>query len=64
MRTTLDLDPELIEAVRRKLGVRTKTEAIEAALREVLERESRVTRALALYGAYPDFELPPDDPHA
>jgi Arc/MetJ family transcription regulator len=63
MRTTLDIDEKLLEAVRLKLGVRTRTEAIEASLREVLEREERVARALRQYGAYPDFRLPDDDPN-
>ncbi len=63
MRTTLDIDATLLDAVCRKLGVRTKTEAVEAALREVLEREERVAKALASYGAFPDFALPEDDPH-
>jgi Arc/MetJ family transcription regulator len=60
MRTTLDIDEALLDAVCRKLGVRSKTEAIESALREVLEREERVARALRQFGAYPDFELPKD----
>jgi len=62
MRTTLDIDAELLEAVRRKLGLGTRTEAIEAALREVLERDDRVACALRHYGAYPAFELPKDNP--
>lgn len=62
MRTTLDIDEALLEAVRAKLGVKTRTEAIEASLREVLEREDRVRRALRHYGAYPEFRLPDDDP--
>lgn len=62
MRTTLDIDEVLLEAVRAKLGVRTRTEAIEAALREVLEREDRVRRALRHYGSRPEFQLPEDRP--
>jgi hypothetical protein len=38
MRITLDIDEALLEAVRTKLGVKTRTEAIDASLREVLER--------------------------
>lgn len=62
MRTTLDLDEKLLDAVCRKLGARTKTEAVEAALREVLEREERVARAIRNHGAFPDFRLPEDEP--
>lgn len=63
MRTTLDIDEALLEAVRAKLGVKTRTEAIEASLREVLEREDRVRRALRHHGSHPDFRLPDDNPH-
>ena len=62
MRTTLDIDEALLAAVQRKLGLTSKTAAIEAALREVLEREERVARALRLHGAYPNFRLPEDEP--
>jgi Arc/MetJ family transcription regulator len=63
MRTTLEIDEALLEAARHKLGARTKTETIEAALREVLEREDRVARALRLFGAHPDFAPPADGPN-
>lgn len=62
MRTTLDIDEALLEAAQRKLGLGSKTATIEAALREVLEREERVARALRHYGAFPNFALPEDDP--
>lgn len=62
MRTTLEIDEALLAAVQRKLGAPTKTAAIEAALREVLEREERVALALRHHGAYPQFRLPEDDP--
>ena len=38
MRTTLELDRDLLEEARSGLGVRTVTEAIERALREAVER--------------------------
>lgn len=38
MRTTLELDRDLLEEARSVLGVRTFTEAIERALRETVER--------------------------
>ncbi len=42
MKTTLDLDRELLERARRAMGTRTFTEAIETALREAVARvESR-----------------------
>lgn len=44
-RTVIDLDDELLAAVARALGTRTKTETVNTALREVLDRRQR---ALAL----------------
>jgi Arc/MetJ family transcription regulator len=44
-RTVVDLDDELVAAVARALGTRTKKETVNTALREVLENRRR---ALAL----------------
>ena len=49
MRTTLDIDEELLDEVRRVTGYRTKTEAIEAGLRALLAEASR-QRLAALQG--------------
>lgn len=52
MRTTLDLDQELLEEALRQTGAKSKTEVIEEGLRALLEREARV-RLKALYGKLP-----------
>jgi Arc/MetJ family transcription regulator len=52
MRTTLDLDEELVARALRETGARSKTEVIERGLRALLEREAR-KRLKALYGTGP-----------
>jgi len=65
MRTTLDIDTELLDEVRRVTGFKTKTEAIEAGLRALLAEVSR-TRLAALHGKVREAEAPyrrrPRDP--
>ena len=41
MRTTLDLDQDLVTKALEETGARSKTEVIEMALRLLLEREAR-----------------------
>jgi Arc/MetJ family transcription regulator len=52
MRTTLDLDEELVRRALQETGARTKTELVERGLRSLLEREAR-RRLKALYGQGP-----------
>jgi Arc/MetJ family transcription regulator len=52
MRTTLDLDEDLIKRALAETGARTKTEVIEMGLRALLEREAR-RRLKALFGQGP-----------
>jgi Arc/MetJ family transcription regulator len=55
MRTTLDLDEELLRQALAATGVRTKTAVIEMGLRALLEREARL-RLKALYGSGPKLD--------
>src|SRR5262245_3226603 len=55
MRTTLNLDDELLSAALRETRAKTKTEVIEMGLRLILEREAR-RRLKALRGRVPDLE--------
>jgi len=41
MRTTLDLDEQLLEEAKQLLGVKTKRETVERALRALIEQERR-----------------------
>jgi Arc/MetJ family transcription regulator len=52
MRTTLDLDQELLQQALRETSAGSKTEVIEMGLRALLEREAR-KRLKALYGQGP-----------
>ena len=52
MRTTLDLDAELVRRALEETKARSKTEVIEMGLRSLLERAAR-ERLKELYGAGP-----------
>ncbi|HET7292619.1 MAG TPA: type II toxin-antitoxin system VapB family antitoxin [Vicinamibacteria bacterium] len=52
MRTTLDLDAELVRRALQETAAKSKTEVIEMGLRALLEREAR-RRLKALYGVGP-----------
>ena len=55
MRTTLDLDAELVQQALQETGAKTKTEVIEMGLRALLERAAR-KRLKALYGNGPKLQ--------
>jgi Arc/MetJ family transcription regulator len=52
MRTTLDLDPDLVKRALEETGAASKTEVIEMGLRSLLERAAR-KRLKALFGGLP-----------
>ena len=52
MRTTLDLDEQLVRRALEETGARTKTEVIEMGLRALLERAAR-KRLQSLFGSGP-----------
>jgi hypothetical protein len=54
MRTTLDLDEDLVRRALHETGARSKTELLEMGLRSLLEREAR-SRLKALYGKGPSL---------
>jgi Arc/MetJ family transcription regulator len=58
MRTTLDLDAELVQRALQETGARSKTEVIEMGLRALLEREAR-KRLKALFGTGPRLQSVP-----
>jgi Arc/MetJ family transcription regulator len=55
MRTTLDLDAELVQQALEETGARSKTEVIEMGLRALLEREAR-KRLKSLFGDGPRLQ--------
>jgi Arc/MetJ family transcription regulator len=58
MRTTLDLDENLIEEARRLTGITGKTALLHRGLRELIQRES-ARRLAAMDGTAPTIESIP-----
>lgn len=58
MRTTLDLDADLLKRALEETGARTKTEVIEMGLRALLDLEAR-RRLRSLFGKIPDLQAVP-----
>jgi len=55
MRTTLNIDPYLLERVVAETGEKNKSRAVGRAMAEFLRRKS-VERLLAARGSFPDIE--------
>jgi len=60
MRTTIDIENDLIHEVMKKAGVKTKKDAIVAALRGYL-RYKKIEELKGLIGNYENFDLTLDD---
>lgn len=59
MRTTIEIDAELLAKAMKKAGVKTKSEAVRIALREFVKPPPDYSGILALYGSgaiYPDYD--------
>jgi len=63
-RTNIELDAAAVETIMRRYGVRTKTEAVDLALRHLAGQPLSVHEALAMRGARLIAELPADAPPA
>ena len=59
-RTNLVINDELLDRVMRRYGLRTKTEAVDLALRHLAGRPMTTEEALAMRGARTILEVPPD----
>ena len=58
MRTTINLDDDLLETASQLTGITDRTPLIRESLKAIIARES--ARRLALLGgSMPDFEVPP-----
>ena len=60
MRTNIEIEDEYVQTIMRRYGVRTKTEAVELALRHFAGQPMTVNEALAMRGAHSIDTLPPD----
>lgn len=58
MRTTLDIDEQLLEDARRATGEKSKTAVIELGLQALIEKAAR-KRLAALGGAFPRARAAP-----
>ncbi len=59
-RTNIEIDETYVEAIMRRYGVRTKTEAVDLALRNLAGQPMSRDEALAMRGARAISEVPPD----
>lgn len=60
VRTNIELEDTYIETIMYRYGVRTKTEAVDLALRHLAGQPMSRQEALAMRGARALGELPPD----
>ena len=56
-RTTMNLDREKVRRVRRALGTKTDTEAIDRALDVVLANSEIQASIDSIFGQFPDFKV-------
>ncbi len=63
-RTNIAIEDVYLEAIMDRYGVRTKTEAVDLAVRHLAGQPFTREEALAMRGAHAIGELPPDDPLA
>ncbi len=61
VRTNLELEDDHVRVIMRRYGVRTKTEAVDLALRHLAGQPLSTREALALRGAGLIDELPGDE---
>ena len=59
-RTNIELEDTYVEAIMDRYGVRTKTEAVDLALRHLAGQPMTREEALAMRGAFAIDEVPPD----
>ena len=59
-RTNIEIEDTYIEAIKRRYGVKTKTEAVDLALRHLAGQPMTKEEALAMRGANAIEAVPPD----
>jgi Arc/MetJ family transcription regulator len=62
VRTNIEIEESYLRAVMERYGVRTKTEAVELALRHLAGQPMTREQALAMRGSNAIGEIPPDVP--
>jgi Arc/MetJ family transcription regulator len=59
-RTNIELEETYVEAIMDRYGARTKTEAVDLALRHLAGQPMTREQALAMRGAHAILDAPPD----
>jgi Arc/MetJ family transcription regulator len=62
IRTNIEIEDSYVQAIMDRFGVRTKTDAVELALRHLAGQPMTRAEALQMRGARAIEELPPDIP--
>lgn len=62
VRTNIEIEQSYVDRIRDRYGVRTKTEAVDLALRHLAGQPMTREEALAMRGAHAIGEIPPDQP--
>lgn len=61
-RTNIEIEDSYVQIIMDRYGLRTKTEAVDLALRHLAGQPMTREEALAMEGAHAIRELPPDSP--
>lgn len=62
VRTNIEIEDEYVQAIMRRYGLRTKTAAVDLALRHLAGQPMTRDEALAMEGAHAILDPPPDLP--
>jgi Arc/MetJ family transcription regulator len=62
VRTNIEIEDDYVEAIMDRYRLRTKTEAVDLALRHLAGQPMTREEALAMRGAHAIGEIPPDQP--
>jgi Arc/MetJ family transcription regulator len=62
VRTNIVIEDDYVEEIKRRYRLRTKTEAVDLALRSLAGQPMTRAEALAMRGAHAIGEIPPDRP--
>jgi Arc/MetJ family transcription regulator len=60
VRTNIEIDQQHVDAIMVRYGLRTKTDAVDLALRHLAGQPMTREEALAMAGSDPSFDVPAD----
>jgi Arc/MetJ family transcription regulator len=62
VRTNIEIEDDYVREIMRRYRLRTKTEAVDLALRKLAGAPMTLDEALAMHGSHSIGEIPPDRP--